>query len=193
MGLMAADYLAQLKALLPPGQAWPRDASARLTQLLSAWSDELARVDGRVAQLLEEIDPRTTGELLPDWERVAALPAPCVDEAQTTSQRRATLHAKLTTLGGQNAAYFIALAESLGYTVTITEFHLHTVEDDVDYPLYATPWQFAWQVNAPQDNVGQLSVIDSVDDPLAWWGNETLECVINRLKPSHTHVLFAYS
>lgn len=189
---MAADYLAQLKALLPPGQAWPRDASARLTQLLSAWSDELARVDGRVAQLLEEIDPRTTGELLPDWERVAALPDTCVDEAQTTSQRRAALHAKLTTLGGQNAAYFVALASSLGYSVTISEYRPHTVKSTVNAPLYDREWIFAFKVASPQNTVRKFNVRSAVSDPLAAWGNSALECLINRVKPAHTHVLFAY-
>ncbi len=193
MGMTAADYLAQLQALLPQGPAWPRESSANLTKLLRAMADEFVRIDGRASQLLEETDPRTTLELLADWERVAGLPDSCVTASQTTAQRRAALHARLTTLGGQSAAYFIALAESLGYTVTITEFHLHTVEDDVDYPLYAAPWQFAWQVNAPQDTIGVFSVADTVDDPLAWWGNESLECVIGRLKPAHTHVLFAYS
>ena len=193
MGMTADDYLAQLQALLPQGPAWPRDAGATLTKLLHAMADELARVDGRAAQLIEEADPRTTAELLADWERVAGLPDSCVTAAQTTAQRRAALHARLTTLGGQNVSYFIALAASLGYTVTITEFRLHTVEDDVEYPLYGHPWQFAWQINAPLNTVGTLSVTDTVADPLAWWGNELLECVIRRLKPAHTHTLFAYS
>lgn len=193
MGMTAEDYLAQLQALLPQGPAWPRDAGATLTKLLQAMADELARIDGRAAQLIEEADPRTTAELLADWERVAGLPDSCVTAAQSTAQRRAALHAKLTTLGGQSTAYFIALAASLGYTVTITEFEQHTVVDDVEHPLYSHPWQFAWQINAPQDTVGTLSVTDTVADPLAWWGNELLECVVNRLKPAHTHVLFAYS
>lgn len=193
MGMTAEDYLAQLQALLPQGPAWPRDAGATLTKLLQAMADELARVDSRAATLIGETDPRTTSELLADWERVAGLPDTCVTAAQTTAQRRAALHARLTTLGGQKGAYFIALAASLGYTVTITEFHQHTVADDVEYPLYGHPWQFAWQVNAPQNTVGTLSVTDTVADPLAWWGNELLECVIRRLKPAHTHTLFAYS
>ncbi len=192
-GLIADDYLSQLQALLPPGPAWTRDAEATLTKLLNAWADELARVDGRAAQLIDETDPRTTTELLADWERVAGLPDPCVGADQTTVQRRAALHAKLTTLGGQSAAYFIAQGAGLGYTVTITEFDQHTVADDVNHPLYGQPWQFAWQVNAPQDTVGVLDVNGTVDDPLAWWGNEALECSINRLKPAHTHVMFAYS
>lgn len=193
MGMTTDDYLAQLQALLPQGPAWPRDTGATLTKLLQAMADELARVDSRAAQLIDETDPRTTTELLADWERAAGLPDTCVTAAQTTAQRRAALHARLTTLGGQSAAYFVALAASLGYTVTITEFRLHTVEDDVERPLYGHPWQFAWQVNAPQNTVDTLSVTDTVADPLAWWGNELLECVIRRLKPAHTHPLFAYS
>jgi uncharacterized protein YmfQ (DUF2313 family) len=193
MGMTSADYLAQLQALLPQGPAWPRESDATLTRLLQAWADELARVDSRAAQLIDEADPRTTFELLSDWERVAGLPDPCAGEDQSTAQRRAALHARLTTLGGQSAAYYIGLAANLGYVISITEFHEHTVNDDVDYPIYAQPWPFAWQVNAPLNTIGLLSVGDTVDDPLAWWGNELLECLINRLKPAHTHVLFAYS
>ena len=193
MGMTAVDYLSQLQALLPQGPAWPRDSSATLTMLLQAMADELARIDGRAAQMIEETDPRTAAELLADWERVAGLPDTCVTAAQTTAQRRAALHARLTTLGGQSRAYFVALAASLGYTITVTEFHQHTVADDVEHPIYGQPWQVAWQVNAPQDTVGTLSVTDTVADPLAWWGNDLLECVIRRLKPAHTHTLFAYS
>lgn len=194
--MTAAEYLANLQALLPQGFAWPRQADAALTKLLLAWADELARIDGRAADLVEEADPRTTAELLADWERVAGLPDPCVEAlagTQTTAQRRAALVAKLTTIGGQSAAYYIALAASLGYTISVTEFDLHDVEDNVEHPLYGTPWQFAWQVNAAEDNIGRLAVTDTVEDPLAWWGNELLECVIERLKPAHTHVLFAYT
>lgn len=196
MALTATDYLAQLQALLPQGFAWPRQADAALTKLLLAWADEMARIDGRATDLVDEADPRTTAELLADWERVAGLPDLCVAAlvgTQTTAQRRAALVAKLTTIGGQSAAYYIALAASLGYTITVTEFDLHDVEDNVEHPLTGTPWQFAWQVNAAEETVGGLTVTDTVEDPLAWWGNELLECVINRIKPAHTHVLFAYT
>lgn len=196
MALTADDYLEQQQALLPPGPAWPRDEDASLTRLLRGLADEFARVDGRAMQLLDEADPRTTAELLPDWERVAGLPDACVVAAgvtQSTSQRRAALTTRLTTIGGQSAAYFIALAAMLGYAITVTEFHLQDVTDDVNYPLYAPPWQFAWQVNAALASVFELTAIDSVDDPLASWSNVALECVFNRLKPAHSTVLFAYT
>lgn len=195
MALTAAEYLAQLQALLPQGFAWPRQADAALTRLLLAWADEMARIDGRAARLIEEADPRTAVELLADWERVAGLPDPCVAALgieQTAAQRRAALAAKLASGGGQSAAYYIALAARLGYTITITEHETFTVRSKVCDPLNDLPWRFTFTVNAPLDTVRRFTVRSAVADPLAAWGNELLECVISRLKPAHTHVLFAY-
>lgn len=196
MGLTATDYLRQLQALLPPGPAWPKDDAATLTHLLSALAAELARVDGQALTLVEEADPRTVAELFADWERVAGLPDACAQAFggdQTLAQRRAALVGRLTTLGGQSPAYYIGVAAALGYAITITEFRAHTVNDDVDSSLYSEAWSFAWQVNAALNNITELTVDGTVDDPLAAWGNSLLECVINRLKPAHTTVLFSYT
>lgn len=196
MVITDADYLQQLQGLLPPGPAWPKDADSVITRLLHGLAAELARVDGRAQQLVEEADPRTTAELLADWERVSGLPDTCavaLGGAQTTAQRRAALLTRLTTVGGQSASYFIGLAAALGYAITVTEFREHTVEDDVEHPLYGPAWNFAWQVNAALDTVNEITVNDTVEDPLATCGNELLECVIERLAPAHTLVLFSYT
>lgn len=196
MALTDIDYLRQMQALLPPGPAWPKDDDALLTRLLAGLSEELARVDNRAWQLVEEADPRTVAELFADWERVAGLPDACATAfggAQTMAQRRAALVGRLATMGGQSSAYFIALAASIGYAITITEFREHTVEDDVNYALYGSVWNFAWQVNAALNTVNELTVDMTVEDPLAAWGNSLLECVINRLKPAHTTLLISYS
>jgi uncharacterized protein YmfQ (DUF2313 family) len=189
----ASAYLSQLQALLPTGLAWPREPAATLTSLLDAWAQELARVDARAEQLLSETDPAATSELLPDWERVAGLPNVCVLEAQTTSQRRAALLEHLTNLGAQSRAWYIEIAGGLGYTITITEFDSNDVDDDVSAPIQGDAWQFAWQVNAGATTVWTLTVDDTVADPLAAWGNSGLECLINRLKPAHTTVLYSYT
>lgn len=196
MGLTATDYLRQLQALLPPGPAWPKDDAATLTHLLSALAAELARVDGRAQQLVEEADPRTVAELFADWERVADLPDACAQAFggdQTMAQRRNALVGRLTALGGQSPAYFIGLAAALGYAITITEFRAHCVNDDVEQPLYDTAWNFAWQVNAALNTVTAITVDSTVEEPLAVWGSALLECVIKRLKPAQTAVLFSYT
>lgn len=196
MALTDTDYLRQLQALLPLGPAWPKDDDALLTRLLAGLSNEIARVDGRAWQIVEEADPRTVAELFSDWERVAGLPDACAvafGGTQTAAQRRAALVGRLTTMGGQSLAYFIALAASIGYVISITEFRAHTVEDDVNYALYDSAWNFSWQVNVALNTINEITVDMTVEEPLAIWGNALLECVINRLKPAHTTALYSYT
>ncbi len=194
MGLTADDYLAQLQALLPLGAAWPRDQDSSLTKLLSAWSDEFSRVDSRAWNLMEEADPRTTSELLLDWERVTGLPDPCVTSAQTVDQRRAALVALLITLGGQSRQYFIDMAAALGYPgATIDEYRPMNCGDNCNDALWSDTDRFVWQINLPTTGGTYIMNCDSTcDAPLGAWGGEAIECRINRYKPAHTQAVFAY-
>lgn len=70
-------YFLQLQALQPPGSALPRDTESVWSRLLGALSDELERVENRSEALVRESDPRTTEEMLTDWERVCGLPDEC--------------------------------------------------------------------------------------------------------------------
>ena len=89
MVLTENDYLRQMQSLLPYGPAWPKDDGALITRLLGGLAAELARVDGRAWQLVEEADPRTVAELFADWERVAGLPDACAIATLTREARRA--------------------------------------------------------------------------------------------------------
>lgn len=191
----AAEYREQLKALLPPGQAFPRDPGTTMHDLLDGMSIELARVDGRASVLPQEANPSTTAELLPDWERVAGLPDKCSGALEETVQgRRNALLTKLTSTGGQSAAYFIEIAASLGYTVTIEVFRPFRAGRSVSGdPLTNGPWAFTWRVHAPAVSVTEFRAGRSgAGERLRTWGNEALECKLNQLKPAHTIAIFAY-
>lgn len=193
MSYGAEQYREQLLARQPPGAALPADPDSNWGRLLLALADDFARADGRAEQLLDETDPRTTAELLADWERVAGLPDSCVAAAQTTQERRAALVAKLTNLGGQSRQFFIDLAARLGYPVTITEFRRYHCERDCGQPVNEEAWQFVWQVNAPATTVREFSTESGAEDPLRSWGDELLECMFQRLKPAQTKVQFTYA
>lgn len=195
MGLTADDYLDQAQALLPPGPAWPRDAEAYITRLLLGLCEEFARADLRALNLVEEADPRTTSELLLDWERVAGLPDGCVVDAgdsPSTVQRRAALVARLTMEGAQSITYFEAMAASLGYTVVVSEFDVYDVGDDVNASINGSEWAHVWKVTSVLNQPVYFYVTSSVADPLASWSNVILECVLNRFKPAHSYLIFAY-
>jgi uncharacterized protein YmfQ (DUF2313 family) len=190
MGLVATDFYNELTALLPSGPAWESDDNKQL----DAWAQELTRIQSRSDVLVEEFDPRTTYELLTDYERIFGLPSACMyGVTQTLEQRHNQLVAQMTSYGGQSRAYFIALALAAGFTITITEFTPFNVGMDVNDIIYGPEWAYAWQINSPINTVVYFLATSLVSEPLALWGNTLLECLINRYKPAHTIALFAYT
>lgn len=82
-------YAQMLASLLPPGKLWRLRADSFVAKVLLASSSELERVDGRVTDMLEEADPTTADELLPEYERDFAIHA-----AATIEERRANIVAR---------------------------------------------------------------------------------------------------
>lgn len=175
MGLTTADYLSLLQALLPPGSAWPHEPAATLTKTLTGLSEELARLDGRGADLVQEMDPRTTLELLADWERVGDLSAGDLP----TGERRTAVAMMLTAVGGSSLAYFQGLATVNGYDVTITE----------------GPEPHVWRVTFNNMNITYFTAGDSsAGDLLSDWPvNASIQGLFEHIKPAHTRLVIAYA
>lgn len=173
------DYKYQLINLLPTGLAWPTlETDNNFTQLLDAIAEELARVDVRAQNLLEEAFANTTVELLPDWERIAGLPDNCTGELELLQQRRNALIGVLTIERNLSKKFFIEMAARLGFVITIAELP-----------------NWVWQVNATLSaNTVYFRADESVvGDALVQSDNNLLECVMQTLKPAHTIVNFNYT
>jgi uncharacterized protein YmfQ (DUF2313 family) len=181
-----------LRALLPPSSIDPMGPALNVE--LTAEGNALDQAQWSADQILLEADPRTCVQTLTDWERVYGLPEACqAGVTQSIAARRAALVAKVSMIGGQSPAFFIALAAALGYVVTITEWRPFTTEMDTEQGITDEQWEFIWQVNSALYNFRELTTEDDTEMALAEWGNTLLECVINRYKPAHTYVLFSYS
>lgn len=140
----------------------------------------LDAAQARAAALLSEMFPATCNESLADWERVLGLPDPCTGPLSSVQQRRQAAVAKDAAGGALSRPYFIALAASLGYAITIDE------------GIGGDP--YTWRVNAPDTAARFFRAGESVaGDLLQEWGDELLECAIRRLKPAHTDVIFVYA
>jgi uncharacterized protein YmfQ (DUF2313 family) len=122
------DYGSAFLELLPQGPAWPRSPESILDLTCRGLSDYWGTVDARAADLLErESDPRQTIELLPDWERNWGLPDPCYKEPLTVAERQHALVMRMTMLGAQSREFFIGVADSIGYKITIHEYRVWIV------------------------------------------------------------------
>lgn len=195
MAVSREEYLRQfLTRLLPTGALWDLELGSNFEQALEPLAGELARVHVRMDDLLREADPRTTSELLSEWEKAAGLPDDCEEPGQTIQERRNRLVEHLTAVGGQSPAFFIELAARLGFEITIAEYRPFTCTSKCNAALNtrALGWHFTFRVNAPETTIRNMTCRSRCNEPIRDWGNDVLECVIRRRKPGHTHVIFSY-
>jgi uncharacterized protein YmfQ (DUF2313 family) len=215
-----SDYGRALAALLPQGDAWPRWDDSTLIRTTDALGEIFGYVDSRAADLLEvETDPRLTLEMLEDWERNFRLPDPCFKSALTIDERHKILVFKMTLLGAQSREFFIGMAAWLGYTITITERAPFTCGiSQVGDTSQMINWNgtpgddpqaldYRWRIGPPEMRF--LWTVHVTGAPLMWFRAgageagvqyhltigfaEDLECLLNRWKPAHTHIVFDYS
>lgn len=178
-------YARQLKQLLPPGRLWNLEPGSGLSKLLLGLAEELVRVDARGLVLVEEGDPRTTSELLDEWERMLGLPDEDVLEVPgTVEERRQAILSKLLKTGGQSRAYYIGLAAAAGYVVSIYDGYAGELfrvnRQRIGDRLYGPSWAHTWKVTVQPPTGPALST-------------DTLERILRRVAPAHTVVIFEYA
>lgn len=124
----ADSLLPQILPLTPRGAAWGTDEAGdgsgaspvqrSVWRALAAWAADHLTLDWTAAT---QTFPSAITYTLPDWERELGLPGPCASGLGGVPVRQAAVRAKFANQGGQSPAYFVCLAHSLGYAVTIEE------------------------------------------------------------------------
>jgi uncharacterized protein YmfQ (DUF2313 family) len=205
-----------------PGNADVLNALFPVTNLGGVFADDIA-VDGRsldaaqaAAQgLLAEIFPDTAVLTLPSWERICGI-APAA--GATLQARQAAVVAKLRARPGDiKKPYFVRLAASLGYAITITPYRAFMsgwgrVGDAVYFVVNrfrsggsfagdALSWvpaqtvlQNAWLVTVENTPIYSFrSGQSACGEPLTWWREPTeLETILNNLRPADVLLVFGY-
>lgn len=174
------------------GMSTVRTAIARLEA--EGWLTRKARRQGT---LMRELDPRTTTELINRWERLCGLPDECIPAGtQTLRQRQQRLDAKVNLAGGINEDFYLAQLAALGRpdaTITRYDKSTFTCSSACTDAVNAPEWRYYWQVNMPAaTNTTWMTCGDPCDSALRIWGDTVVECVLNKLCPSHTYVIFKY-
>lgn len=193
-------YARLIRKLFPSGWAWTRvnDPDSTLHKLLNAMSIEFCRVDERGRQLINEVDPTTTNELLEDWERLLGLPDECDSTSeQSLQERRRRVIQVLTTRGGQNEQFYKDLAANFGFDVDVI-----SAEDQPPFQAGKSKagdrltnglWRYAFIIKAPAEFLTYFRAGQSAaGDRLVTVGNNTLKCLMEKYKPAHTIVLFNF-
>jgi uncharacterized protein YmfQ (DUF2313 family) len=188
------DYKQALQRLSPSGRVWRRDQDSTFAALLGALAPTYTRSTEAGAQLLIDLFPESTINLLPEWEKSLGLPDACAPPDASLAVRQAAVRAKWGERGGQSISYFTAYAAKLGYPITITTFAPSRFGQAFGLRFGGQAWAHAWQVNAPTFTIRRFAFgHDFFGEPFASWDNSVLQCEIQRLAPAHTVILFKYS
>ena len=192
----AGQHQEQLRSLLPSGPAWDPERVPELHQVLQGLAEELARIDARAVDLLNEMDPAGVTELVPDWERVMNLPDPCLGLTPLFDDRRLAVRRRLLAVGSQSIAYYLDIARTQGYpNATLTEHRAPRFGRSRFGSARFGTWQaqFMWTLNTG----GRLLLGRRFG--ATYWGerfgvnpSSALECLIHRTAPAHTLVHINY-
>lgn len=151
----------------------------------------LDAASARITELAAEVFPDTAFELLTGWERVCGITP--TDTGNIEARRNAVL-TQLRATGGLTRAYFLALAEMLGYEdVTIYEPKPFEAGVNAAYDrLYAAESIWCWRVDgvdvpaATYFRAGE----SAAGDRLSAFESLGIQDLFNLLKPAHTTVYF---
>ncbi|MBD8686564.1 MULTISPECIES: YmfQ family protein [unclassified Rhizobium] len=167
-----------------------------LDAVLSSFAVSIGTIEQDAEELMRETDPRAANALLPDFERCLG-PDPCERDTsqQTLEQRQRIAHQRWTARGGQSIPYMIEVAAKLGVDITIEEFWPSTAGGlRAGQRLLPEGSQFVWRINVP----GLVNVVkfrtgvSQAGHRLGTFTLSEIECELRRIKPAHTHVVFAY-
>jgi len=116
------EWIGFLNHFLPNGEAFVAKyvEGTNLRAYQKAKSQEFKRFGDFIADLISEVLPSTSINLLSEWEAYLGIPDSCIPLANTLQERRDNVILKLTSLAYQTEQHLIDLADAYGFTITFS-------------------------------------------------------------------------
>lgn len=184
---------AQLRRLLPRGLAWNFVAGSVADKLLNGLALPGAYVEELSARMIEEADPRTTVEWLPDFERVYGLPD-CSSTSTSLVARRAAVVARINAPIGQTVLALEQVVGAFGLQVQVEQHKLSLIDEaEIGDYLSDEPWVHTLSIHLPDPPVVLFEADWSgAGDPLVDDARDALECALRSVAPAHAVLQFLY-
>lgn len=204
----AGKALDALHRHLPLGVAWlafriPGKVAYLLVKALARALDDAWEA---ICRLSTELDPRTTTELLPEWEAALSLPDACLPPATSLDERRARLMFRLEKRRWSTAQDWRDLAALYGLEIEITpgwlvqKPALYAMEYPRRYDLFPKLGRFRVYIDLigveargyPYGGATGAAGYgtDGVPYGLDLEGYEAFRCIIERVKPANVVVIW---
>lgn len=186
-----AQWSNSIMMQMPRGDIWSRDLSGLLYKYAAGYAPRLQRAEQSAEQLLSEMRPNSTKELLESWEEYLGLPE-CVLSNQTFEDRRRALIEKYYRNGALQSWAIEDLAATLGYTVEVNEIFPHHCLRSCTYPLHSERYRHVIQVTVKNISNSYASCLDNCLTQLVSESAALLNCTLNKFKLAGKYYEFIY-
>ncbi|MBV7315439.1 YmfQ family protein [Shewanella sp. NIFS-20-20] len=193
MAHSVAQWTNAIMAQMPRGVIWQRATSLDLYKYAQGYAPRLERAEASADNLLLEMRPETTQQLLDEWEEYLGLPE-CIAEPNSNFEyRRYAVVEKYHRKGGLQAWNVQRLAEDLGFTVSVDEVFPHHCLRGCTYPLWPQQYRYILRVTVTGIPGAYMTCLDDVLTPLLASDARVLECTLNRYKLGGLYYEFYYA
>lgn len=186
-------YTDSVARYLPGGRLFSAKfiAGSNLRNLLRGIAQRFIQADAYIDELLTEYLPDQTALFLDEWEFVLGIPDSCFDGGGTATDRRTAILVKLSALGVQTQADFVALAAKFGVSVNV----LPGIE------VYNTP-ALAPGINLTSEKQARFTIVVTYNldsgqvfpytYPIPFGTSEiaVLQCLFRKVKPANVQAIF---
>jgi uncharacterized protein YmfQ (DUF2313 family) len=186
-------YADSLALYLPGGPLFSAKfiEGSNFRALLKGLARRLVQADGYIDELLTEYLPDTTNLFLDEWEFVLGIPDSCFDGSGTATERRTAILVKLSALGVQTQADFVALAAKFGVSINV-----HPGIEVYNTPSLAPGISFTSEKQARFTIVVTYNLESGQAFPYIYpipFGTSeiaVLQCLFRKVKPANVQVIF---
>lgn len=182
MAFTYKDYAKQILSLLPKGDFWSKESGSEFYKLAEGLGEELARIEQKSEDLIDETFADTIVETLEEWEEDFDIPSEGFTLEPTITGRRAVIKARKLATGGQFDNYFIEIGSNLGWTISVTTFSKFlpglTLVGDESFSI-TKKGRFYWIVNVHVTDHNNANIHQLIHE-------------IRLRKPAESKVLFRF-
>lgn len=192
---------------LPLGPAWRafRVAGKRANRMLKGLSGAYEAAWRFLSDLMDELDPYTSNNLLPEWETAVGLPDACLWQATSIADRRAQIIYRLSKRRWNSAQDWHDLAALFGLKIAITPGwyvqrpQLFEYRFPMGFDLYPKLGRFRVYVDIIEQDFagfeyGATGTNAGVGFPIPFGETDqnvtAFMCLINRIRPANVVVIW---
>ncbi len=193
------DFAKAMSSLLPRGKGLEAFhlPHTNASKFMKGFAAPFAALEERFLTILKDLNPAFSDETLNLREEEAGLPDECTFGASTLQERKLSLLSKWQAAGGDDVPYFEALAQSLGYDVTIDVWQSAICglsvcggedqcgHEDVDFTWSVT-------VHGPRITYCRSGESECGDLMAEYALAEDLECRFRKYGPAEATLVFFY-